>query len=696
MNKILQVKEGLEPSYFVSYSDKNPRPMAWQDIYQRIATDVDVAANTARRRERELAGDRAGADRWKRASGAFTPAVQCKGGHAAAHVVGHTGVALVDLDHIPSHLVAEAKAKVVASSFTFLCYITSSGQGLRILYRYKTDGPATYREVFDMGNDFYSRLTGVAYDPQASDDTRLSYFSYDAEAYFNPHADAMPFHVKDAFDRVVDDLLAAGEIYDRGHHNNFVAMVGYQCNRRGIAEAEAVERAVRRFTEYDDTEAVIRSCYRHKDEFGTRPVASGKRGPGRPRSYASTLEMEAYLNTQGIFRRNVMTGDVCFRPSDTCCIPADELTADGNGYSIVTDTVANTFFHDMAKTSLPPRSVSDLWTLLQSAFAGHYHPVAEYLKGLAPWDGKTDYIDNLAATIHTTAGDELFGDCFRKWLVGFAASILSDNVNENILVLTGAPGIGKTTFFQRLLPPHLQPYFCIKHDNSFANKDDITRLSSNAIVCLEEVDVLKRKDNAQIKSVTTDRRLHVRRPYARVDSLLAHNASLCGTSNDPVILTDPTGNRRWLIFEVTSMKLPYSYDIPYDCLYAQARDLFRQGFPFYSTQQEIARLDSYRRAFEVPSVEEELLTTWVRRPRPGEQPLFLNATALIGLLTERASLKQNISVVHLGRALRKLGYERQQREAKKGYMLVVKSREEVEREQRAVSSDDPLAGALPF
>ena len=39
-------------------------------------------------------------------------------------------------------------------------------------------------------------------------------------------------------------------------------------------------------------------------------------------------------------------------------------------------------------------------TLLGSDFVKEYHPLREYLDGLPPWDGETDYIGRLAAMVH--------------------------------------------------------------------------------------------------------------------------------------------------------------------------------------------------------------------------------------------------------------------------------------------------------
>jgi predicted P-loop ATPase len=58
-----------------------------------------------------------------------------------------------------------------------------------------------------------------------------------------------------------------------------------------------------------------------------------------------------------------------------------------------------------------------------------------------------------------------------------------------------------------------------------------------------------------------------------------HIASFCGTGNSLQFLSDPTGNRRWLPFEVKSIEPPHDNPLDYSNIYSQAYALYRQGLP---------------------------------------------------------------------------------------------------------------------
>ena len=60
----------------------------------------------------------------------------------------------------------------------------------------------------------------------------------------------------------------------------------------------------------------------------------------------------------------------------------------------------------------------------------------------------------------------------------------------------------------------------------------------------------------QLKAAVTMPSKDERAVYAHFHEHRKHIASFCGTGNNPHFLSDPTGNRRWLPFEVESIDSP--------------------------------------------------------------------------------------------------------------------------------------------
>ena len=292
--------------------------------------------------------------------------------------------------------------------------------------------------------------------------------------------------------------------------------------------------------------------------------------------------------------------------------------------------------------------------------------------------------------LSTDANNSLtFTNCFRKWLVGMVAALLDENVvNNTILVFVGKQGIYKTTFFNNLLPPELQKYFFTKTNSDRMTKDDKLSLAEFALICLEEIDSMKSSELNQLKALITTKTISERAAYERFKEGRRHIASFCGTGNNIRFLTDSTGNRRWLPFEIINIDEPKPEKYHYEGLYSQALALWRSGFRYWFNQEEIAALVSHVANFEVTSTEEELLLSYFRKPLPEEQCLYLTCSNIVEKIN--VFTKKPLSPILVGRALRKHGFESVHNRKGTFYSIVEYSGAEIAMNKRFTesSSDD--------
>lgn len=89
-------------------------------------------------------------------------------------------------------------------------------------------------------------------------------------------------------------------------------------------------------------------------------------------------------------------------------------------------------------------------------------------------------------------------------------------------------------------------------------------------------------------------------------------------------LTDLTGNRRWLPFEISSIDNPYTHPVDYEGVYSQAYALWKGGMRYWFEDEEIKLVNLHNRNFEVPSMERELIQAYYRHPLPGEKGTFVS------------------------------------------------------------------------
>ena len=550
--------------------------------------------------------------------------------------------------------------------------------------------------------------------------------------------------------RAIEQHLAdEGLEYAEGSYNEYVMRTGYYLNALGVAKENAVTWAIEQFYDYDKelVRSIINSCYTHTDEFATLSIhaLSRKRQSKETNRYASVEDIEKFLGSVARFRYNVISRKVeidlnyelrSMNYDELCKIAPSCLPLGGGSlqhthpetliphqkFFELTDRDVNSLWSAMSKTGVNVK-LQHLYSVLCSDFVPRWNPFEEYFYSLPEWDGTTDYIGivagmvsirsevgltpipspkgegscwNLSSLISNPSSDSgsssnssTFTHCFRKWLVGMVAALLDENVvNNTILVFVGKQGIYKTTFFNNLLPPELQKYFFTKTNSDRMTKDDKLSLAEFALICLEEIDSMKSSELNQLKALITTKTISERAAYERFKEGRRHIASFCGTGNNIRFLTDSTGNRRWLPFEIINIDEPRPEKYHYEGLYSQALALWRSGFRYWFNQEEIAALVSHVANFEVTSTEEELLLSYFRKPLPEEQCLYLTCSNIVEKIN--VFTKKPLSPILVGRALRKHGFESVHNRKGTFYSIVEYSGAEIAMNKRFTesSSDD--------
>ena len=129
-------------------------------------------------------------------------------------------------------------------------------------------------------------------------------------------------------------------------------------------------------------------------------------------------------------------------------------------------------------------------------------------------------------------------------------------------------------------------------------KDDIIALSQYALICYEELDTMSPSELNQLKAVVTMQYTNERAAYGHYAEQRKHINTFCGTGNNPEFLSDPTGNRRWLPYEIESILSPREHPFNYEGIYAQAYALYKSDFRYWFTDEEIEKQNRHNRAFE--------------------------------------------------------------------------------------------------
>ena len=404
---------------------------------------------------------------------------------------------------------------------------------------------------------------------------------------------------------------------------------------------------------------------------------------------------ENYLQF-GHLRHDVVTDRLQVRCAH--CV-GDGLLAMGDGQEYwrnLTDKDINTMVCNCVMDQQINIAPSEMWTALRSDMIPSVHPLRDWLNALRPYTAdQPDWIDWLAQLVVVAGGEEAnqyWRLCFKKWLVAMVASWMKDEVvNHTVLVFVGRQGIFKTTWLDHLIPPALRAYSSKLPLSGQISKDDRLRLRENGLLNMDELDAICGREMNIVKSLLTSTDVNERAAYGRLKERRVRLASFCASTNNREFLTDITGNRRWLPFEVESIQNPFYTTLPYELIYAQAKALVEDGmFEYWFNLEEIEQLEKHNEEFRALENEEQLLPILFDIPAEGRGE-FMTTAEISDRLTTYGGIKKPMSTRQLGAIMRKKGFRNAQVRISgvcvRGWYVYKRNNEEIDSAKRIGASD---------
>ena len=251
-------------------------------------------------------------------------------------------------------------------------------------------------------------------------------------------------------------------------------------------------------------------------------------------------------------------------------------------------------------------SIKDVRNFLESDYIANFDPIDEYLfQCEGKWDGK-DHIRALARTVPTA--NPHWADWFYIWYLGMVDQWRGINHrlygNSVAPLLISKQGFNKSTFCRRLIPQELQWGYT---DNLvLSEKRQVYQaMAQTLLINLDEFNQISPQvQQGFLKNLIQLPNVKMKRPYGGHVEEFPRLASFIATSNMDDILTDPSGNRRFIGVELTG-PIDVSVKPNYVQLFAQAMAAIRAGKKTYFDSVETALLMQSNRQFEVvPPIEQ--------------------------------------------------------------------------------------------
>ena len=229
--------------------------------------------------------------------------------------------------------------------------------------------------------------------------------------------------------------------------------------------------------------------------------------------------------------------------------------------------------------------------VIASAASHPYHPVLDYLKSLT-WD-QQPRISQLAAHFSDTNG--VIGLYLRKWLIGAVARAYT-GVQNAVLVLDGAQGLGKSQFVRWLCP---LPKLFVDANINPDDKDSALLAVRSWIWEVSELGATTRRADVEaLKGFLSREVFTVRAPYGRFEIVKPGLASFIGTVNNAFgVFSDSTGSRRYWATTLTAIDWAYARNVDINQVWAEAHAAYLGGESWKLAEDEAQQGTHDQRGF---------------------------------------------------------------------------------------------------
>lgn len=358
----------------------------------------------------------------------------------------------------------------------------------------------------------------------------------------------------------------------------------------------------------------------------------------------STLQVQRFLEKHFDFRYNTLTGVTEFRPRDAkeqSFLPVDERQLNG---MIVDARLKGIYCWNSA-----------ISTLVLSNKVEAYHPFRSYMDELPAWDG----VNRVTPLLQRVSDDELWLGGAQCWLRAMVSHWMGEehsHANSLMPILISRnQGLGKSTFCRMLMPDSLRTYY-LDNLNLSPGASPEKRLINKGLINLDEFDKIGEKRQPDLKNLLQMLSVPVYRGKRLGYVTEPRLASFIATTNNPHILTDRSGSRRFLCVEVK--QFISSEPLQHKQLYAQLKHELEEGYLTYLNKNEEAAWQRHNRKFYQESLLEDVFHSCFRLPENVAEGEWLTAAHIFKVMVKHNSTAlRGISAKRLSYHLRGLGLE---------------------------------------
>ena len=377
-------------------------------------------------------------------------------------------------------------------------------------------------------------------------------------------------------------------------------------------------------------------------DFGTAEAKNDNKKEDKNSVRSNIVSMMKLLESRYDFRYNTVMKYVEYLPKDKGWY----------GYRPVEPRVQKRMTLEVQLADIRV-SIKDVRNFLESDYIKNYNPIEEYLfQCYDKWDGK-DHIRALARTVPTA--NPHWADWFYTWFLGMVDQWRGYSHrqygNSVAPLLISKQGYNKSTFCRRLLPPELQWGYS---DNLILSekRQVYQAMAQFMVINLDEFNQISPQvQQGFLKNLIQLPTLKYKPPYGSHVMEFPRLASFIATSNMKDILSDPSGNRRFIGVELTG-PIDVSVRPNYQQLFAQALSALNNGEKSYFDAQQAKLIMKSNSQFEIIQPIDQYFLLYFELVEDEKEGDYLTAAEIFDYLKKQigSSLKVN-SLMGFGRKL---------------------------------------------
>lgn len=612
-------------------------------------------------------------------------------------MISHSGFICIDIDYFTD------KTELVSDPYTYALMKSSSGAGLAVLVKIN---PSKHKESFRWLQNYYYVSFGIKIDSAPQNVASLRFVSYDPEIHINTKskvsktitekprkAPSLPIVIPgDTVGEMIRECVSLGHNiasdYDSYMKLGFALADGFGeagrewfyslCSVSEKFDSRHAEKQYNLSLKGNKQGITVGTLYWMLKNVGIHPpevnvkaiqiATMGKRSGRSPESVkvqlqemngvdpekAGELVDQVFKRGDIDISREVSTPEQVIQSlsewlSQNHPLRVNRITGiiEENGNEVKKERINSIYLRARMFFNSKEITKDICESYIFSDFIPSYNPITEYIERNLHRRSSGN-IELLCKSIRSDTG--MKNTFIRKWILSLIAAHNGHPV-RSVLALVGGQNSGKTEWFRRLLPKALKKYYA--ESKLDAGKDDDMLMCQKLIVMDDEMGGKSKQDEKRFKELTSKDVFSLRAPYGRSNEDFKRLAVLCGTSNDPEIINDPTGNTRILPIEVLSIDHELYNSIDKDELFMEAYRAYESGECWQLSKDELAELNIVGEDFESTAFERELILKFFSSPEPGKYSEWLTTTEIKDVL--ETNTKQKImSMKKLGAELRRL------------------------------------------